>query len=192
MILWSKLSREERIEHVKPLWLSGLSASQIANTVQGASRNAIIGVAHRAGLHRLDGKASMGLGHINRRRNAPAKAARPAPEPKPPKPPKEPKPLKAIARPPELPVDETPVRHVEEAPGLATVLTIRAGMCKWPIGDPLEPGFTLCGAKAEGSYCQAHRKRAYQPAQAKKRTRYRAGPVASEIPLMRATEAKHA
>ena len=41
---------EERIEELRKLWGEGLSASQIANTLGGVSRNAVIGKIHRLGL----------------------------------------------------------------------------------------------------------------------------------------------
>lgn len=42
--------------------------------------------------------------------------------------------------------------------------------CLWPIGDPALPGYSTCGAAAEGPYCGTHRKVAYQPTVAKKKT----------------------
>jgi GcrA cell cycle regulator len=65
-----------------------------------------------------------------------------------------------------------PVRYVEEAPGTATVLTLGAHMCKWPIGDPATEEFSFCGRRAseEGPYCVEHARLAYQPQQAKKKT----------------------
>jgi GcrA cell cycle regulator len=63
-----------------------------------------------------------------------------------------------------------PVHRIEE-PGSATVLTLGAHMCKWPIGDPSSDDFTFCGRRAsEGPYCVEHARVAYQPAQAKKRS----------------------
>ena len=76
----------------------------------------------------------------------------------------------AAAAPAPTPVP-SPVRYVEEAPGSATVLTLGAHMCKWPIGDPSSEGFTFCGkgANATGStqrqaYCVEHARIAFQPA----------------------------
>ncbi|PXA89962.1 GcrA cell cycle regulator, partial [Caulobacter sp. D4A] len=57
-----------------------------------------------------------------------------------------------------------------EAPGSATVLTLGAHMCKWPIGDPSSDGFTFCGRRSsEGPYCVEHARVAYQPQQTKKK-----------------------
>ena len=41
---------EERIERLKKMWHDGATASQIADELGGASRNAVIGKAHRLGL----------------------------------------------------------------------------------------------------------------------------------------------
>lgn len=50
----------------------------------------------------------------------------------------------------------------------ATLLTLGAHMCKWPIGDPAHPKFGFCGRQAEASYCEAHRTLAFQPPSAKR------------------------
>ncbi|AQR62050.1 hypothetical protein BZG35_10650 [Brevundimonas sp. LM2] len=51
------------------------------------------------------------------------------------------------------------------ADGTATVLTLGAHMCKWPIGDPSSAEFTFCGRRAaEGVYCVEHARVAYSPA----------------------------
>jgi GcrA cell cycle regulator len=63
-----------------------------------------------------------------------------------------------------------PVRYVDEAPGSATVLTLGAHMCKWPIGDPSTDAFTFCGRRSsDGPYCNEHARVAYQPQQQKKK-----------------------
>lgn len=57
------------------------------------------------------------------------------------------------------------VRTIEVADGTATVLTLGAHMCKWPIGDPSSREFTFCGRRAsEGVYCSEHARVAYSPA----------------------------
>lgn len=151
---------DERVETLKKLWQDGLSASQIAKQLGGVTRNAVIGKVHRLGL---SGRAQ------------PSKPARPvfkAPRPqravaKPAAPRRvtEPLPATTRAQPP------VPVRYVDEAPGSATILTLGTHMCKWPIGDPGEAGFTFCGRRQkDGPYCVEHARVAYQPAQTKKRS----------------------
>jgi GcrA cell cycle regulator len=56
--------------------------------------------------------------------------------------------------------------RVEAVPetGTATVVSVRYGQCRWPIGDPLADGFCLCGRRAErGAYCAGHGALAYRP-----------------------------
>jgi GcrA cell cycle regulator len=150
---------DERVETLKRLWLDGLSASQIAKQLGGVTRNAVIGKVHRLGL---SGRAT------------PSKPARPVF--------KAPRPARQAAAAPSAPrriaepvaaapLAAPPVRYIEEAPGSATVLTLGAHMCKWPIGDPSLETFTFCGRRAtDGPYCGDHARVAYQPAQTKKRS----------------------
>jgi GcrA cell cycle regulator len=151
---------DERVELLKKLWLEGLSASQIAKQLGGVTRNAVIGKVHRLGL---SGRAT------------PSQPSRPAfRAPRPPRP--------AISsasahRRPESRPDSAhrvairPASYIEE-PGTATVLTLGAHMCKWPIGDPATAEFTFCGRRSadEGPYCVEHARLAYQPPQAKKKS----------------------
>src|SRR5947208_9054221 len=146
---------EERVAILKKLWLEGLSASQIAKQLGGVTRNAVIGKVHRLGL---SGRAT------------PSQPPRPVY-----KTPRAPRPAstsnlapRRIA--PSLP-EPQPVYYVEE-PGSATVLTLGAHMCKWPIGDPATDSFTFCGRRSasEGPYCVEHARVAYQPPQAKKKS----------------------
>ena len=150
---------DERVESLKRLWLDGLSASQIAKQLGGVTRNAVIGKVHRLGL---SGRA------------APSQPARPAfKAPRPPRPVSQaPAPRRVEAQPqPAAAPNPVPVVYVEE-PGSATVLTLGAHMCKWPIGDPSTDGFTFCGRRtgADGPYCIEHARVAYQPQQPRKRS----------------------
>ena len=153
---------DERVEDLKKLWLEGHSASQIAKQLGGVTRNAVIGKVHRLGL---SGRAS------------PSKPARPAVVFKPTRPARPAATVGAsapVARRCEtvgstLPVAVPARPERVEAPGSATVLTLGASMCKWPIGDPSSDGFTFCGGRAvQGPYCQTHAQVAYQPATPKR------------------------
>ena len=152
---------DERVETLKKLWQDGLSASQIAKQLGGVTRNAVIGKVHRLGL---SGRA------------APSKPARPVfKAPRPARPVAQPAAPRRIADPPLAMVasapSPAPIRHIDEAPGSATVLTLGAHMCKWPIGDPSTDEFTFCGRRQDnGPYCLEHANIAYQPAQTKKRS----------------------
>jgi GcrA cell cycle regulator len=165
---------DERVETLKKLWLDGLSASQIAKQLGGVTRNAVIGKVHRLGL---SGRA------------APSQPIRPAF--------KAPRPARPVAN--SLPATRRPASPVEEpvlevaaplaAPqpppetrsqaialtpqrGSATVLTLGARMCKWPIGDPSTDDFSFCGMRStdDGPYCVEHARVAYQPQQSKKKS----------------------
>ena len=153
---------EERVGLLKKLWLEGLSASQIAKQLGGVTRNAVIGKVHRLGL---SGRAT------------PSQPPRPAF-----KPPRPARPVSSSSLAPRRiatgPMagpggghepQPQPVYYVEE-PGSATVLTLGAHMCKWPIGDPASDNFTFCGRRiGDGSYCVEHARVAYQPQQKGKR-----------------------
>jgi GcrA cell cycle regulator len=146
---------DERVEVLKKLWLDGLSASQIAKQLGGVTRNAVIGKVHRLGL---SGRA------------APSQPSRPVfKAPRAPRPTPAPAPRRVEPRVHE-PQPE-PAFYPEE-PGSATVLTLGAHMCKWPIGDPASDSFTFCGRRSEGDgpYCTHHARVAYQPQQARKRS----------------------
>jgi len=145
---------DERVELLKKLWMDGLSASQIAKQLGGVTRNAVIGKVHRLGL---SGRA------------APSQPTRPtfktprAPRPAPSAAPRR---IEAHAAPAPQPV------FYPEEPGSATVLTLGAHMCKWPIGDPATDNFSFCGRRtdADGPYCTQHSRIAYQPQQVRKRS----------------------
>ncbi|MBW3559656.1 MAG: GcrA cell cycle regulator [Proteobacteria bacterium] len=149
---------DDRVEVLKKLWLDGLSASQIAKQLGGVTRNAVIGKVHRLGL---SGRAAP---------SQPARATLRTPRPARPATVSAPRRSEAVQGAGAAPRSE-PVRvYVTEAPGTATVLTLSAHMCKWPIGDPSSDGFTFCGRGTEGTYCSEHSRVAYQPPQSKKKS----------------------
>ena len=147
---------DERVETLKKLWLDGLSASQIAKQLGGVTRNAVIGKVHRLGL---SGRAtpSQPQRPIFKAPRTPRPAVSAAPAPR-----RTIEPILQAAQP------AAPAYHPEE-PGSATVLTLGAHMCKWPIGDPSSDAFTFCGRRSdrEGPYCVDHARIAYQPQQKK-------------------------
>ncbi len=156
---------DERVETLKKLWLDGLSASQIAKQLGGVTRNAVIGKVHRLGL---SGRAtpSQPQRPVFKAPRAPRPAVAAAPAPRRPAEPVVIEAAAAIA----APASAVPaVAAFNEEPGSATVLTLGAHMCKWPIGDPSSDGFTFCGRRSEreGPYCSEHARVAYQPQQKK-------------------------
>ena len=151
---------DERVETLKKLWLDGLSASQIAKQLGGVTRNAVIGKVHRLGL---SGRAAPS--QPTRPVFKPARPARPVVA-------SQPAARRAVVQSEIAPAPPPrPANYVEE-PGTATVLTLGAHMCKWPIGDPSTDGFTFCGRRSggEGPYCNEHARVAYQPQQTKKKS----------------------
>jgi GcrA cell cycle regulator len=141
---------EERIALLQKLWGQGYSASQIASQLQGVTRNAVIGKIHRLGK-RPEGAAAR------------TRPARPTPHPSR-------RPAAPEARRTPTPQQQDwaarPFRRAAllEEPGLATSTTLEAHMCRWPIGDPDEAGFSFCGRSVDGSrpYCQGHSRLAYK------------------------------
>ena len=164
---------DERIELLRKLWSDGLSASQIASELGQITRNAVIGKVHRLGLA---GRAKVSTSSVARpvRKLATHRvggvgvatasagvAARPAMRGN--------TALKGVA----LPQDESyaMVQELDEEVVIpmsqrVTIMELREGMCKWPMGDPSSPDFRYCGAQGDGSggpYCAYHARAAYQP-----------------------------
>ena len=161
---------DERVETLKKLWQDGHSASQIAKQLGGVTRNAVIGKVHRLGL---SGRA------------APSTPARPMykPAPRPTRAATPPSHVASHAAPTHTPparrepvvarpaVSQQPIVPYVESPGTATVLTLGAKMCKWPIGDPASDSFSFCGRRSDDGtpYCVEHARVAYQPSQKTKK-----------------------
>ena len=77
--------------------------------------------------------------------------------------PSAPRRLEAVQPKPVQPAAPAPA-PIPDLPGTATVMTLGAHMCKWPIGDPSSREFSFCGRRAsEGVYCVEHARVAYQP-----------------------------
>ncbi len=57
------------------------------------------------------------------------------------------------------PIENIPVQQRR------TIITVDASSCRWPIGDPQQEGFYLCGATAshDQSYCARHMTMARAP-----------------------------
>jgi len=160
---------DERVELLRKLWLDGLSASQIAaELAHGITRNAVIGKVHRLGL---SGRVKAQAPAVPRQRTRSA-APRPASRTAAP-----------VARgnlgvafrpmeaPEPLPVEDVVIPMSE----MVTIMELREGMCRWPVGDPTTPEFRFCGSHGAniGPYCRHHARIAYQPAQERRRDRER-------------------
>jgi GcrA cell cycle regulator len=136
---------DDRVQTLTRLWRDGLSASQIARTLAGGlTRNAVIGKVHRLGL-----------------------SGRAAPSPPVPRVQRETRSRRGVERRAPAPSRSAPTRVPTPPPpsvGAATILTVRRGQCRWPIGDPRDGGFSLCGCSSvRGAYCAGHAELAYRP-----------------------------
>ena len=163
---------DERVEQLRKMWMDGLSASQIAGELgNGITRNAVIGKVHRLGLS----------GRVKAASSAPSR-----PRIQQPRVPRNPTPRRpagngvhgnnAIAfnvRPAiaQKPIEDVIVPMCEPI----TIMELRDGLCRWPLGDPTTPEFRYCGGKSEigVTYCPYHSRMAYQPAQDRRRERDR-------------------
>lgn len=152
---------DERIGLLTTLWNEGKSASECARTIGGVTRNSCI-----AKVHRLRAKGVQLRGETGPAE--PRKAAAPKPA----------APRRTVTRiamspavapvmPAHLRPEAEPVVPFDETPGQATILTLGHRACRWPIGDPRDASFTLCGGRADGPYCERHTLRAYQPLKAR-------------------------
>ncbi len=117
---------EARFERLKELWADGRPASEIAGLLGNTTRNAVIGKVHRLGLA---GRKTT-TRQPRRRRASPSRTVgrRPVFPPRPP--------VKAV-----LPVLRA-LPPLEAAPAeCVTIITAGPHNCRWPIGDPMLPGF---------------------------------------------------
>ena len=135
---------EDRIGRLKTLWLEGRSAAQVARDLgHGVTRSAVLGKVYRMGLSAERPTASRSV----------KLAAGPAPR------------RASPARDAPVSCPMPPGRRSVEAPshGTATLLSVRRLDCRWPYGDPGEPGFALCGRRiARGAFCAAHAEIGYR------------------------------
>ena len=162
---------DERIELLRKLWSEGLSASQIASELGQVTRNAVIGKVHRLGLA---GRAKVSTASVARPvRKAPAHRVAAVGVSSG---------VTAIARPVMRGNAALKVMSLQQEESYAlvqepedvvipmsqrvTIMELREGMCKWPMGDPSSAEFRYCGAQAgggSGPYCAYHSRTAYQP-----------------------------
>ena len=166
---------DERVETLKKLWQEGLSASQIASRIGGVTRNAVIGKVHRLGL---SGRAPTSRTATTRPRVRIAAPRRPAK-------PRFAAPGQVSLRPFGMESEPYVSTYEEIDIPLAerkSLLDLVESSCRWPIGDPQNAEFHFCnGSKVAGlPYCEHHSRRAFQPAQPRRRDRVVA-PMASMI-----------
>ncbi|MEM6932665.1 MAG: GcrA family cell cycle regulator [Pseudomonadota bacterium] len=185
---------DERVEKLKELWAEGMSASQIAKSLGGVTRNAVIGKVHRLGLSNR-GTSTSGPS-VDESKPAekptpksaqtvvpsapiePTKSSVPAPVPQ------RVAPVIRDASQPRAPGLPTPeeeaaratLAEIEKMAKRLDLLELTERTCKWPIGDPAEENFFFCGLPCVPSkpYCEHHVAVAFQP-MSTRRDRARAG-----------------
>jgi len=162
VITWT----DERVEQLKKLWESGLSASQIAAELGNITRNAVIGKVHRLGL---SGRAKSPSSSVPRQRKARpsqhmVRISRPVARGN-----------TALAHAFEMEPEHDPIAYDNVVPmnQRKTLLELNEETCHWPVGDPGSPEFFFCGGKSLAGlpYCAHHSRVAYQPAVDRRRDR---------------------
>lgn len=145
---------EEQDSVLRTMAEAGRSAREIG-AVLGKSRNAIVGRCHRAKIKlagTFSGAAAGRASGVSRKKTT----------------------VKA------KPKVDAPLRAPTAKMLRLTQLTERT--CKWPVGDPLKPGFGFCGVEVEDKpYCRFHRGLAYQPPAERKKRGYLPEPIQREI-----------
>jgi GcrA cell cycle regulator len=138
---------DERCTQLDDLWAAGYSAAIIADKIGGITRCAVIGKAHRRGLatrKEFKHKSSETRKKYIRRQVITHGKHR------------EMRDVVLQKRPVEIKDSEIPTAQRK------TFFELEKHHCRWPVGEPGQPGFFFCGAPANypfASYCPAHRKR---------------------------------
>ncbi|MFH0302666.1 GcrA family cell cycle regulator [Bradyrhizobium sp. 31Argb] len=147
----------QRVDELTKLWAAGNTAAQIAGELGNVTRNAVIGKVHRLGL---DGrvKAKNGLAP-KRERPARVRLRRAAYDAR-----RVTKVAAALAEIPESPASDSSAPTSFACRGVS-LLELKDETCRWPMGDPAQPGFVFCGnqALAVSPYCAHHGRMAYAP-----------------------------
>src|SRR5438105_15657294 len=140
VLTWS----DDRVEQLKKLWESGLSASQIAAELGSVTRNAVIGKVHRLGL---SGRAKSPSSAAPRQRKArPAqqmmRVSRPVSRGN-----------AALAHAFEVELEPDPIAYDNVVPitQRLSLLDVSEATGHWPVGDPADPQLLFCGGKARAS-----------------------------------------
>lgn len=132
------------------LWQEGKSAREIANTLKGVSRNAVIGILHRMGMSQRPAPARL-IRLSKAARPAKARVARP---PRPAAPPKERRLRIATAAPRLTPIAPVLVDATHARPWMERTF----GECAYPISGEGADTLSCCAPCGDRGYCKAHRR----------------------------------
>ena len=139
----------EREEKLKDLWKKGHSGSEIASILGNTTRNAVIGKAHRLKLEtRSVSRKTITKTSIDKSSTTEVKHQK----------------LGRKARFQALLLDKN-----FEAENPTKLEDLTDSLCKWPLGEKMEPANFFCGRKSieKFPYCKLHLLYAFQPKNAK-------------------------
>ncbi len=145
----------ERVALLRTYVEAGLSCRQIANQI-GVTRNAVIGKVSRLGLSSFKGVSAPLAPAMPKERRATAR--RPGKI-------SQRRILRTINGAPRFVVDAMRAEEFDIDKSLhCSLVDLRDGKCRWPIGDPAKSDFCFCGgAQVQGlSYCAPHARLAYR------------------------------
>lgn len=166
---------DDRVAALKKAWLAGSSAAQIARQLgHGCTRNAVIAKVHRLGLSNRARASDPGGDGALKVKAQPhvqpsvvIRSRRKAGAPPPPTPAA----IRSVGHRPNpgavatVPVPPSPLPdeiQTKRPPMLCSIVELRSGQCKWPIGHPKDASFGFCGHRAvqngqgEFVYCVEH------------------------------------
>jgi|LakMenEpi03Aug12_release.lakeMendotaPanAssembly.Ray.scaffolds.fasta_scaffold295756_5 GcrA cell cycle regulator len=144
-----------KIALLERYWAEGRTAQRIGDKL-GATRNAVIGKAHRLKLTPRGEPARAPV----KQKIQKVKAVRPAAEPK----------LKGSRKTTtrSKPVPPRPIVHETVPMGdvCTATMALKANDCRWPLGDPYTDRFMYCDKKKTEKYpyCEEHCRMAYNEA----------------------------
>lgn len=147
---------EPAVEKLTTMVKSKIDTGVIADHF-GTTRSAIIGKAHRLGLVVGNPRSPRGQAKPRNQRTRTRISARPVQHAGIP-----------AAEAPVLPAEPFNARAEASVPSETPrqLLDLLPGECKFPIGDPQEPGFHFCGSRGlsdASPYCGRHARISYQP-----------------------------
>jgi len=136
---------EEKVNKLKELWGKGKTASQIAEIIGDASRNAVIGKANRLNLSsKITARSTLANKNFNSNDEEDNSKQKHGKKNK----------FKSLLIDKDFePENPKKLEELDES------------SCKWPIGHPEEKLFYFCGRSSlkDFSYCKLHLLYAYQP-----------------------------
>ncbi len=163
---------DTRIRQLKKMWADGESAGEIAATLGGLSRNAIIGKIYRLGLSNRDPVPAVKMDNPKGKKQPKVASTTALPSGQNKLPLRRPPVVRAGQPLPPQPaaneISEDVLRTAAETLKKAkkiSLMELTEKTCKWPVGDPSTDDFWFCGLDSETGkpYCKAHNDVAFHP-----------------------------